>query len=110
MSRARKLQERINQLEEARSLVRPGSSSRLSTMIGRELDRLDELRTEILEVVNQVPDNTLAALLISYYVNGKTWEETAESMHFSYEHVARELHPKALAEVGQILKRCHKIS
>lgn len=110
LRQARKLQERIDQLEEVRGHVRPGSSAQISDQIDKELARLDELRAEILAVASQVPSNTLATLLIAYYVNGKTWEETAEAMHYSREHVVRELHPKALAAAETILRRCHKIS
>jgi len=110
LRQARRLQERIDQLDEARSHVRPGSSAQISNQIDRELVKLEALRAEILEVVSQISNNTLATLLIAYYVNGKTWEETAEAMHYSREHVVRELHPKALAAAETILRRCHKIS
>lgn len=105
LRQARKLQERIDQLEEACSRVQSGSSAQLSAQIERERDRLNGVRAEILAVVSQITDNTLATLLIAYYINGKTWEDVAEELHYSYRHVVRALHPRALSSVEKILEK-----
>ena len=106
LNRARRLQARIDQLEDAKSEVwnrstysaKPVSKAPLDGKdvnrrteaysayvdgIDAERSRLIEIKAEILSVVNQIPDNTLAALLTSYYINGKTWEQTAVELKYS---------------------------
>lgn len=128
LARARRLQMRIDQLVDAKmdvfaqstygtetretASVNPGAMSRRTEAYTEYVDqiecervRLIEVKTEILAVVNQVPDNTLAALLTSYYINGKTWEQTAVDLRYSYRHLVHILHPRALSEVERILKK-----
>ena len=68
-----------------------------------ELKRLDAVKAEIVTVVGRVQDNTLAALLMAYYVNGKTWEQVCVDIHYSYKHVVHQLHPRALEILAEIL-------
>ena len=124
--RARRLQARINQLEKARQSVwaaatatttapgqdpiRSGGVSRKPEQYGEfisELDaeyrRLDEIKADTLRVIGQVQDNTLAALLMAYYVNGLTWEQTAVEIGYSYFRTVHDKHAQALAAVEKIL-------
>ena len=126
--RARRLQARIDQLEDAKAEVwerstysaqssgtasaTSGAASRRTETYSAYVDKIDserarlvQVKTEILELVNKVPDNTLAALLTAYYINGKTWEQTAVELQYSYRHLVHVLHPRALCEVESILKK-----
>lgn len=92
--------------------INPGAMSRRTEAYTEYVDqiecervRLIETKAEILAVVNRVPDNTLAALLTAYYINGKTWEQTAVELQYSYRHLVHVLHPRALCEVESILKK-----
>lgn len=67
-------------------------------------DKLNRIRTEILDAISKVEDNTLATLLTEYYVNGRTWEEVAVAISYSFEHLHRCLHPKALRKIEDIIK------
>ena len=53
--------------------------------------------------IARVPDSRYRELLLGYYVEGLTWEQTAVEMGYSYQNVVQFLHPKALAQVGEIL-------
>lgn len=75
----------------------------LSDEADRQLVRLESVRAEILRAIGRVQDNTLAVLLTEYYVNGKTWEQVAVNMQYSFAHITKTLHPKALSEITNIL-------
>lgn len=125
--RARRLQARIDQLEAARlsaweratattqrvssdPVSRSGVSRKaegtaeLIGTIDAERRRLDAVKAEIVGVIAQVHDNTLAALLLGYYVNGHTWEQVCVDISYSYIHTVHRLHPAALAAVEEILE------
>lgn len=124
--RARRLQTRIDQLEEAQRSAweratsttqtpRPDAGGRsgvsrkpeaygeLAGAVEMERKRLDAVKAEIVAVVGQIHDNTLAALLLAYYVNGHTWEQTSVEINYSYIHTVHRLHPAALAAVEEII-------
>ena len=131
LMRARRLQARIDQLEEARRTAwerstsvtaAPGGTagaagaaahvSRKTAAYGEyvaqiddERDRLAEIKADTLKIINKVSDNTLATLLIAYYINGQTWEQTAVSIHYSYYRTVHDKHPQALAEVEKLLQK-----
>ncbi|MBP5379531.1 MAG: hypothetical protein J6Y64_08335 [Ruminococcus sp.] len=50
----------------------------------KQLDQEEEQRTELVlrltDEIRQLPDNRLSTLLISYYVNNLTWEDTAKAI------------------------------
>ena len=73
----------------------------LSLSVDRQIEKLEQVRAEILQVIGQVEDNTLATLLTEYYVNDKTWEEVAVQMRYSWRQVMR-LHGQALCEIRTI--------
>ena len=74
----------------------------LSLAVDRQIEKLEQVRAEILQVIGQIEDNTLATLLTEYYVNDKTWEEVAVQMRYSWRWVRR-LHVRALEQVQEIL-------
>lgn len=128
LMRARRLQARIDQLEQAEldawdratgTTQQPGAPghgkgdvgrksegySLLSGTLQNERDRLDRIKADTVATIGQISDNTLAALLMAYYVNGYTWERTAVDIHYSFVHTIHRLHPAALAAVQEILDR-----
>ena len=72
--------------------------------VRRQEAALNRIRAEILDVIGLIEDNTLAALLTKYYVNGETWEQVAVDMNFSYSHVVQNLHPRALAAAKECIE------
>lgn len=74
----------------------------VSLAADRQIEKLEQTRAEILQVIGQVEDNTLATLLTEYYVNDKTWEEVAVQMQYSWRWTMK-LHSKALRAVEAIL-------
>ena len=85
--------------------VRRGESfAALSAEVDDELRRLDDIRAEAVAVISRIEDNTLAALLLAYYVNGMSWAEVSRELHYSYEHVRERLHRKALLAVSRVIK------
>lgn len=123
LGRARKLRLRLSALEDSkqRSYARAVSSTAglgervsggepgdklaayaaVSLAVDRQIEKLEQVRAEILQVIGQIEDNTLATLLTEYYVNDKTWEEVAVQMQYSWRQVMR-LHGQALCEIRTI--------
>ena len=124
LGRARKLRLRLSALEDSkqRSYARAVSSTaglgervsggapgdklaayaEASLAANRQIEKLEQTRAEILQVIGQVEDNTLATLLTEYYVNDKTWEEVAVQIDKSWRWTMN-LHGKALKAVEKIL-------
>lgn len=124
LGRARKLRLRLSALEDSkqRSYARAVSSTaglgervsggepgdklaayaEVSLAADRQIEKLEQVRAEILQVIGQVEDNTLATLLTEYYVNDKTWEEVAVQIDKSWRWTMN-LHGKALKAVEKIL-------
>ncbi len=67
--------------------------------INREIDAFVEIREEIQEAIRSVKDPILETLLEYRYMDGLTWEELAEKMHYSYQWVCS-LHNKALKRIS----------
>lgn len=124
LGRARKLRLRLSALEDSkqRAYARAVSSTagvgervsggepgdklaayaEVSLAADRQIEKLEQVRAEILQVIWQVEDNTLATLLTEYYVNDKTWEEVAVKIDKSWRWTMN-LHGKALKAVEKIL-------
>lgn len=68
----------------------------LDQLIGRELAGLMELRRQIWEAIQTVPNIQLRELLEYHYIDGLTLEDiAANKMHYSYMQICR-LHGQAL--------------
>lgn len=67
------------------------------------IDALKVLR-DIEDVVQQMKDPRQQTLVINYYLNGLTWEQTAEAMGYDLRWIYR-LHGQALDSVEEILTR-----
>lgn len=124
LGRARKLRLRLSALEDSKQRVyaravsstaglgervsggEPGDKlaayAEVSLAADRQIEKLEQVRAEILQVIGQVEDNTLATLLTEYYVNDKTWEEVAVKVEKSWRWTMN-LHGKALKAVEKIL-------
>ena len=124
LGRARKLRLRLSALEDSkqRAYARAVSSTagvgervsggepgdklaayaEVSLAADQQIEKLEQVRAEILQVIGQVADNTLATLLTEYYVNDKTWEEVAVKIDKSWRWTMN-LHGKALKAVEKIL-------
>lgn len=68
-------------------------------MIDAKIDELYSVKREIVSAIWQIDDNTLRKLLFLRYIRFRSWEQIAESMHYSYKHVVHILHPKALQKI-----------
>lgn len=127
LSRGRSLEMEIRQLKEQReralddaTAITVGNSERVqgskangqerkmvqyadySMMIKQKLDELYQVKEEIFHAICQVEDGTLRTLLIGRYINGKTWEQIAVDMCYSYSQTVKYLHPRALHAI-----ECH---
>lgn len=66
--------------------------------INQKIDEWVSVRDNIVSVIDTVGDPRLRTLLVSKYVRGKTYDQIAQEMHYSWRHVMR-LHNQALAAV-----------
>ena len=64
--------------------------------INRKIDEWTAVRDSIVSLIDTVEDPRLRTLLLSKYIRGKTYEQIALEMHYSWRHVMR-LHNQALS-------------
>lgn len=76
--------------------------------VSDELELLAATEREVVKVINGVQNGTLSTLLYERYINGKTWEQIAVDLGYCWRQTIR-IHGKALAEVGEILKKGGKV-
>ena len=72
-------------------------------MIKNDIDALVDFKTEAIEKIKTIPNVELQMLLELRYICFKPWDEIAEEMGFSLQHIFR-LHSNALQEFSKILK------
>jgi hypothetical protein len=60
------------------------------------------IRMEIVRTLNRIQTPEYNTLLYLRYIEGKTWEQIAVEMHYTFRHTTR-LHGDALREVDAIL-------
>lgn len=72
--------------------------------VSDELELLEATEREVVSTISAVQDATLSTLLYERYVNGKTWEQIAVQLNYSWRQTCR-LHGVALAEVGKMIGR-----
>ena len=70
----------------------------LERKITQAIDELADIRMEIEAVLGQLEDDTLRELMEYRYIDGLTWEQVAEKMHYGREWTCR-LHGKALLKI-----------
>jgi DNA-directed RNA polymerase specialized sigma subunit len=71
--------------------------------VSDELEMLEATEREVVKTINGVQDGTLSTLLYERYINGKTWEQIAVLMNYTYRRVTQ-LHGKALNAVKDFLE------
>ena len=75
----------------------------LQEEINRDIDRLVDLKREIVEVIKSVDNTEYQILLEKRYLCFHTWEQIAVDMHYSGKWIQK-LHDRALDVVADILK------
>lgn len=76
----------------------------LESEINADIDKLVDLKREIVGVIKRIDNVELQTLLEKRYLCFMQWEQIAVDMCFSIQHVYR-LHAEALDAVSNILKR-----
>lgn len=71
--------------------------------VSDELEMLESTEREVVKTIDSVTNNALNTLLYKRYINGKTFEQIAVEMNYSYYHVVHRLHPEALEAVKMLL-------
>ena len=68
-----------------------------------EIEEYIELKEEAIELIDSMSDGRHRLVLTYRYINGKTWEEIAVEMHYTYKWV-HVLHGQALADFENVLR------
>lgn len=74
----------------------------LENEVNAGIDRLQEIKQRVENVINTVPDANQRAVLERRYINGKHWEEIAVELSYTYQWVC-ELHGRALQKISEQL-------
>jgi len=75
----------------------------LEDEINADVDRLVELKREIVSVVNRIENPAYQTLLALRYLCFKTWDEMSDEMNYSIMHLHR-IHGSALEAVDMVLR------
>lgn len=75
----------------------------LKQEINADIDRLVDLKCEIIPLIDAVQDADLIDVLYKRYIQGKKWEEIALEMHYTFRWVLK-LHGRALQKIDMIRK------
>lgn len=126
LSRARKIDNRINGLLEQVRITRESLESitqnyggdittgtknphkfdrlvELESLVDQKVDELIAVKVEIINTLSQLENNIYYSLLNDYYLEMKTWEQVAVDNGYSYPHTMR-LYHDALQAVERIIK------
>lgn len=68
-----------------------------------DFENLFSLKKEIETLIGSVENHTYRLLLAYRYLDGKTWEETADCMHYCWQHLHR-MHNKAIEELIHVME------
>ena len=71
--------------------------------VNRKTDEYFELKQELIEIITRLPEPVQRMVLMTRGINGKTWSQTAETIHYSIAHSKR-LMEAAIAEVEKLNK------
>ena len=75
----------------------------LETEINAEIDKLVDERKRIEAAIRKINDPTLRILLEYRYIGGKSWEEVAVTLGYTYRHTLKK-HGEALSVLPENLK------
>lgn len=79
----------------------------LSYEVNGDIDKLIDLKKEIIDTINQVEGGKLRLILEQRYLSGESWDDISFMLNYEKRWVMR-LHRKALIEVDEILKVDHQ--
>lgn len=80
----------------------------LEIEVNQEIDKLINLKQEILETISLVDDPMAQLLLEMRYINRRTWGEIAGELGYSDRGIHK-IHGRALKEIDEIRKKCSKV-
>lgn len=73
----------------------------METEVNTDIDRLQEVKRQVEEVIASVPEVKQQQVLTLRYINGETWERIAVDLGRSYQWVC-ELHGRALQKISAV--------
>lgn len=70
--------------------------------LNSRITQAKKAREETIELIFKLEDPRGRAVLLDHYINGLTWEQTAESLHYSLAHIYN-LKNKAIQDLTRVL-------
>ena len=81
----------------------------LQEEINRDIDKLVDLKAEMVGTIKQIQDKELQVILEKRYLCFETWEKIAVDMNYDIRHIHR-LHNRGLKEISSLKLSGHKMS
>lgn len=72
----------------------------LEKEVNNEINRFQNIKHEVESTIALVPDSKQRAVLTRRYISGKTWEQIAVDLNYTYRNICY-IHGRALQEVDQ---------
>ena len=116
LNRARRTEEILQTLESekeyTRNLIFSGQNVDYKSLIAKyfdyekqidtEIDKLVDIKKEVLSVIGQIEDIRSKQLLTLRYLEYNTWDAVSEKMNYDLRWIHRKLHPQALRDAERI--------
>lgn len=81
----------------------------LQEEINRDIDKLVDLKAEMVGTIKQIQNKELQVILEKRYLCYETWEKIAVDMNYDIRHIHR-LYNLGLKETSNLIKPCHEMS
>ena len=81
----------------------------LQEEINRDIDKLVDLKAEMVGTIKQIQNKELQVILEKRYLCFETWEKIAVDMNYDIRHIHR-LHNRGLKEISSLKLSGHKMS
>lgn len=75
------------------------------TMLNECLMALENVRCEIFEAIQTLPDRTQRIVLVYRYLNGLSWEDISELIDVSEKWTREKIHEEAVKKIAKYLKK-----
>ncbi|MCL2160107.1 MAG: DUF1492 domain-containing protein [Oscillospiraceae bacterium] len=102
---------KLAQLDKLKTMAARASATSSTALLGlareidADIDRYVDIQREAKRKIDAMPNATYKLLLTLRYINGLTFEQISEEMHYCTHHIVHKLHPRALAAFDSTKKR-----
>lgn len=77
----------------------------IDTELDREIDKLFRSNAVTHNLINKLPTSRMKNAMLFHYINGMSWQQTADMMHYSIQHIYK-LRADAMKKLLKVERKC----